>query len=74
MPGLDGIEATARLNHIHPDIRVIILASSDAHELIEEAFEAGGRAYVLKSELARDLMPAVAAVMAESRFISESAC
>jgi DNA-binding NarL/FixJ family response regulator len=72
MRGLDGIEATARLIRLHPDMRVIIIARDDPRELIEEAFEAGARGYVLKDELARDLALAVKAVIAGGRFVSQS--
>ncbi len=72
MEGLDGIEATARLIRSHPEARVIIVASDDPRELIEEAFEAGARAYVLAGQLARDIMLAVNAAMTGSRFVSQS--
>jgi DNA-binding NarL/FixJ family response regulator len=70
MQGLDGIEAAARLRRTHPELMVIIVASETAYELVEEAFEAGAAAYVLKRELARDLARAIIAVFEGERFVS----
>jgi DNA-binding NarL/FixJ family response regulator len=72
MQGLDGIEAAARLRCTHPELMVIIVASETAYELVEEAFEAGAAAYVLKRELARDLTRAIIAAFEGGRFVSSA--
>jgi CheY-like chemotaxis protein len=72
MSGLDGIEATARLSGPLREIPVIILASTRAPELVDEAFQAGAAAYVLKGDAAQELIPAIHAVMDRVPFVSRS--
>jgi len=72
MTGLDGIEATARLRSICENVPVIILASEGAPEFIDEAFDAGASAYVLKRDAAEDLMMAIRRTLDGERFVSRS--
>jgi DNA-binding NarL/FixJ family response regulator len=71
-PGLDGIEATARLSLSKNRTPVVILARQIAHELIEEAFEAGASAYVLQSDATEELLEAVRTAMQGRHFVSHS--
>lgn len=48
MPRLDGVEATSRLRVDLPDVRVVMLSSSDSLEDIERARAAGATAYLTK--------------------------
>jgi DNA-binding NarL/FixJ family response regulator len=48
MPRVDGIVATSRLRADLPDIRVLMLSSSDALEDIKRARDAGATAYLTK--------------------------
>ena len=72
MTGLDGIEATARLAGPHRNIPVIILSSQGAPELIDEAFDAGADAFVLKRDADQELMLAIETIMNGGRFVSRS--
>ena len=60
LPGMSGIECTARLKNSTPDVRVLILTASDDEELIFPALEAGADGYLLKQsspdELHRGLL------------------
>jgi len=58
MPGLNGLEAAARLAHDFPDVRVIILSMHDTEELVHKVLEAGARGFVLKSDAGRELVAA----------------
>ena len=62
MPGLDGIEATRRLNAAQPEVAVVILTSFSDRERIIGALDAGAVGYVLKDaepdELARAIRAA----------------
>ncbi len=49
MPGQNGIEATQRLKHEHPEIKVIILTTYDDDEFLFGALRAGAEGYLLKS-------------------------
>ena len=72
MPLLDGIEAAARLLSSGSAARVVILASESAPEFVEEAFEAGATAYVLKVDADQELLLAIRSVLDGGRFISRS--
>lgn len=48
LPGMDGIEATRRLKHEMPDLRVLVLTSSERESDLIAALEAGAQGYLLK--------------------------
>jgi DNA-binding NarL/FixJ family response regulator len=72
MPLLDGIEAAARLLSSGSATCVVILASESAREFVEEAFEAGASAYVLKADADLELLLAIRTVLDGRRFTSRS--
>jgi DNA-binding NarL/FixJ family response regulator len=49
LPELDGIAAIRRLSEQFPEIPAIVLAASASQEDITAAFEAGAKAYILKT-------------------------
>jgi DNA-binding NarL/FixJ family response regulator len=48
LPGIDGIEVTARLKRTHPAIDVLILTSFDDETKVYEAIRAGASGYLVK--------------------------
>jgi DNA-binding NarL/FixJ family response regulator len=46
MPGIDGIEATRRIVHDHPEVRVVVLSTYGEYE--QQALDAGAVAFVSK--------------------------
>jgi DNA-binding NarL/FixJ family response regulator len=64
MPGMDGIEATARLSQSHPDVAVVVLTTFADDDSIIAALQAGARGYLTKNatraDMARALHTAVA--------------
>ncbi|RQG93588.1 response regulator [Natrarchaeobius chitinivorans] len=48
MPGVDGIEATATIKELHPDVKVIFCTSVTQQERMQPAIEAGADGYVTK--------------------------
>ena len=71
MPVLDGLRAASQLC---PNCRtkVVILTIHDNRDFVEAAFAAGASAYVLKSEMASQLVPAIQQVLGGSQYISSS--
>ena len=63
LPDADGIELTERLKTLYPDIRVIVVSHKRGEAYVKHALAAGARAYVVKDDLVRDLIPAVAVVL-----------
>lgn len=49
LPRLDGIAACRRIRAVHPETEVLFLTSVRNEEQMREAFEAGARAYLLKT-------------------------
>ncbi len=49
MPEMDGLEATRRLTDELPNVRVLVLTSSDSDDDLFEALKAGAQGYLLKN-------------------------
>ncbi len=72
MPGLGGVEATARIRSDFPTARVIVLTTFEGDEDIHRALEAGARAYLLKSAVRQELLHAIREVHAGRKYIPDS--
>jgi DNA-binding NarL/FixJ family response regulator len=48
LPDGDGIEATGRILHARPEVKVLMLTMSDDEEIVVRALRTGARGYVLK--------------------------
>lgn len=70
MPGLNGIELARKTIDCQPHPAVVICSVESDPEIIAHALHAGALAYVLKSRLATDLIPAVRSVAAGKQFVS----
>jgi DNA-binding NarL/FixJ family response regulator len=64
MPGVGGIEATARLAAERPATAIVVLTMSDDDDSVFAALRAGARGYLLKEAGAEDIVRAVRAVAA----------
>jgi len=61
MPGVGGVEATARLRAALPDVRVLVLTTYDTDDDIVAAVEAGATGYLLKDVPREELYQALRA-------------
>jgi DNA-binding NarL/FixJ family response regulator len=59
MPVLNGLESTRFLNIVLPDVKVIILSMFDIEEYEKEALSSGASGYILKKNMAEELLPAI---------------
>ena len=66
MPGMDGIRAAREITSRH-QVAVLLLTAFSQRDLIEEARDAGVSAYLIKPFQPRDLLPAIADVLAKAR-------
>lgn len=59
MPDTDGLEATRQIREAATETRVLILTMHESDQMVRRALEAGARGYVLKSDMAVQLVHAV---------------
>jgi PAS domain S-box-containing protein len=73
MPHLNGFEAARLIRKEVPKSKILILSQHNVSEMIQNALDAGARGYVSKSEVSRDLLPAIEAIIHNhSPFISQT--
>jgi DNA-binding NarL/FixJ family response regulator len=70
MPELSGLEAARRIRKATPETEVLFLTVHNSAQMVQEALDAGGRGYVLKSDVGNDLLVAVETVLKHKAFIS----
>lgn len=70
MPALNGIEAARRILDHNPDAKIIFISEHHAWDIAQEALATGARGYVIKSHAARELLPAMDALIGGGRFVS----
>jgi len=70
MPGLNGLEATARLVKAMPGIRVMILSLHHNEEYVRRALRHGAVAYLLKDSAPMELEMAITAVLRGETYLS----
>lgn len=64
LPGMSGIDATAKLKEKHPDVEVIILTVYDDPDKVFQALKAGASGYLLKQASPDELCRAIIDVRA----------
>lgn len=59
MPGIDGVEATARVMAARPETRVLVLTSVPATWMFDRATEVGAVGYLLKDDPIAEIIDAI---------------
>lgn len=59
MPDMDGLEATRRIHEARLPTRILILTMHESDQMVRRVLEAGALGYVLKSDMAAQLVRAV---------------
>ncbi|HSZ62999.1 MAG TPA: response regulator [Terriglobales bacterium] len=72
LPNLNGIEAAQRIRELSPKSKILFLSENSSWDIAEEALRTGARGYVVKSDAAGELLPAVEAVIRGRRYLSAS--
>jgi two-component system response regulator NreC len=70
MPTLNGIDAARSLSRTAPKTKVILLTQHEEEQYIHEALEAGVKGYVLKNQVANDLIQAIRQVCRGEFYLS----
>lgn len=69
MPGVNGLEALARLRQSAPASRVLVLTMHDDQSYLRQVLAAGGAGYVLKQAADQELLTAIRTVHAGGSFL-----
>lgn len=65
MPAMDGITATQIICQQFPNVKVVILSSSDDAEQVKRAFDAGAAGYIVKNANVAHLVEALQKIAVE---------
>jgi two-component system response regulator NreC len=70
MPNLTGLNAAREMSRCSPKTKIILLTQHDEGQYIREALEAGAQGYVLKNQVASDLLLAIRQVSRGQVYVS----
>jgi DNA-binding NarL/FixJ family response regulator len=70
MPDLDGLQATRKIRALSPNTKVVVLTMHESDQMVHQVLDAGAIGYVLKSDLAANLVKAVKDVSAGRLFLT----
>jgi DNA-binding NarL/FixJ family response regulator len=74
MPGLNGLDATARLTRSNPETRVLVLSMHQDEEYVRQALRHSAAGYLLKDAAPMELDLAVRAVLRGETYLSPAVC
>lgn len=72
MPRMDGIRAASEIKKQAPDVKIVMLSAHEDSYHLEKALGAGANGYLSKEIEAKELLPALQAVMRGERVFSRS--
>jgi DNA-binding NarL/FixJ family response regulator len=70
LPILNGIEAARQIREISPASKILFVSENRSADIAGESLNTGARGYVVKSDAARELLPAVEAVLQGKLYLS----
>jgi DNA-binding NarL/FixJ family response regulator len=73
LPDMSGIQVAKRVLEVEPKTRILFLTENTSRDIVRDALLTGAQGYVVKSFAARDLVPAVEAVLLNCHFVSAAA-
>jgi DNA-binding NarL/FixJ family response regulator len=70
LPGLDGIKAGELILKLAPETKIIFVSQEFDADIVRAALQLGAWGYVLKSDAARELVPAMHSAVRGEKFVS----
>lgn len=70
LPSLNGIEAARQIRDLSPASMILFITENRSPDIVEQALRTGSRGYVVKSDAASELLPAIDAVLGGKQFVS----
>lgn len=71
LPNVNGLEVAERVRHLAPHAAILFLSQQGSSDVVREVLSFGALGYVHKSRAGSELLPAIKAVLAGNRYISE---
>jgi DNA-binding NarL/FixJ family response regulator len=72
LPKSNGLEAARQIRKVAPRSEILFVSENRSPDIVEVALNTGAGGYVVKSDAASDLLPAVRAVLQGTQFVSDS--
>jgi DNA-binding NarL/FixJ family response regulator len=63
LPTINGIDAARQISEVSPKSKILFVSENQSPDIAEAALSTGARGYVVKSDAASELLPAVKAVL-----------
>ncbi len=70
MPIMNGLDAARQILKNNSNVKILIFTMHESEELVRDVLKSGARGYVLKTDAARDLVEAVAALVRNETFFT----
>jgi DNA-binding NarL/FixJ family response regulator len=71
LPTLNGIQAARQIRHLSPKSTLLFVSLASSGDVVQQAFRSGASGYVNKSNVARELLVAVEAVLRGEQFLGD---
>jgi DNA-binding NarL/FixJ family response regulator len=72
LPKLNGIEAARQIRQLSPSSKIIFLSQNNDLDIVRAALSTGARGYVRKTDVKKELIPAMDAILRGKQFVSSS--
>jgi DNA-binding NarL/FixJ family response regulator len=70
MPGIDGLDAVARIRRGHPALPILVLSMHDTADFVQRAMASGANGYLMKNAAPGELQHAVQAMLATGSYVN----
>ena len=72
LPKLSGIQAARAIRELVPKIKILFASVHRDSDIVEAALRTGAEGYIVKTDAAEQLLPAIEAILQGERFVSPS--
>ena len=72
LPGLSGLDVGKQIRKLAPRAKILFVSQESSTDFVREAVSLGALGYVHKSNAGTELLPAIQAVLAGGRFLTDS--
>ncbi|HET7106866.1 MAG TPA: response regulator transcription factor [Candidatus Acidoferrum sp.] len=70
LPTLNGIEAARQIRKFSPESKIIFVSQESSADVVEEALSTGACGYVVKTDVASQLLAVVETIVSGERFVN----